>query len=127
MGAGFATAIGLMALALTLAGLYGVIVFSVAQRTREIGLRMALGATSWTVVRSILADGGKLALGGIAIGVGGAILVSRMLGGLLVGSRAADIGIFAAVAIGLGLAALSPYLPARRAARIDPVKALNDG
>ena len=128
MGAGFATAIGLLALALTLAGLYGVIVFSVAQRTREIGLRMALGATSWTVVRSILADGAKLALGGIVIGVVGAVLVSRMLGGLLVGSRAADIGIVAAVAIGLGLAALlSTYLPARRAARIDPVKALNEG
>ena len=128
MGAGFATAIGLLALTLTLAGLYGVIVFSVAQRTREIGLRMALGATSWTVVRSILADGAKLALGGIVIGVVGAVLVSRMLGGLLVGSRAADIGIVAAVAIGLGLAALlSTYLPARRAARIDPVKALNEG
>ena len=89
---------------------------------------MALGATSWTVVRSILADGGKLALGGIAIGVIGAVLVSRLLGGLLVGNRAADIWIFAAVAAGLGLAALlSTYLPARRAAGIDPVKALNEG
>ncbi len=128
MGAGFATAIGLVALGLTLAGLYGVIVFSVAQRTREIGLRMALGATAWTVVRSILADGGKLALGGIAIGVVGAVLISRLLGGLLVGSRAADVGIFVAVAFGLGLAALlSTYLPARRAARIDPVRALNEG
>ena len=128
IGAGFAMAIGILALGLTLAGLYGVIVFSVAQRTREIGLRMALGATSWTVVRSILADGGKLALGGIAIGVVGAVLISRMLAGLLVGSRAADVLIYAVVAIGLGVAALlSTYLPARRAARIDPVKALNEG
>ena len=128
LGAGFATAIGLLALCLTLTGLYGVIVFAVAQRTREIGLRMALGATSGAVVRSILADGGKLVLGGIAIGVVGAVLISRLLAGLLVGSRAADVAIFAAVAIGLGLAALlSTYLPARRAARIDPVKALNEG
>jgi len=128
LGAGFATAIGLLALGLTLAGLYGVIVFSVAQRTREIGLRMALGATSGTVVRSILADGGKLALAGIALGTVAAVLVSRMLGGLLIGSRATDAVIFGAVAVGLGLAALfSTYLPARRAARIDPVKALNEG
>lgn len=128
LGASFAGAIGLVALGLTLAGLYGVIVFSVAQRTREIGLRMALGATSETVVRSILADGGKVALAGITIGVVLAVFVSRTLGGLLVGSRAGNVGIFAAVAIGLGLAALlSTYLPARRAARIDPVKALNEG
>jgi putative ABC transport system permease protein len=71
-----------VALGLTLAGLYGVIVFSVAQRTREIGLRMALGATSETVVRSILADGGRLAVAGITSGVVLAVLVSRTLGGL---------------------------------------------
>ncbi len=128
LGAAFVSVIGLLAVALTVVGLYGVIAYSVAQRTREIGLRMALGATRWTVVRSILADGGKLALTGITIGVIGAVLVSRMVGGLLVGSRSADAGIFTVVAIGLGLAALlSSYLPARRAARIDPLKALNDG
>jgi predicted permease len=128
MGAGFASAIGLLALALTLAGLYGVIVYSVTQRTKEIGLRMALGATRWTVVRSILGDGGKLALIGIVIGIVGAVAISRMLGGLLVGSRGADAAIFAAVAIGLAAATLvSTYLPARRAARIDPVKALGEG
>jgi predicted permease len=128
IGAGFAAAIGLLALALTLAGLYGVIVYSVAQRNREIGLRMALGATRWTVVRSILGDGGKLAAIGIAIGVGLAVVISRLIGGLLFGSRAGDIAIFVIVGVGLGLAALlSTYLPAQRAARIDPVKALNDG
>ncbi|MEO7965530.1 MAG: FtsX-like permease family protein, partial [Gemmatimonadaceae bacterium] len=127
LGAGFATVIGGLAVVLTLVGLYGVIVFSVVQRTREIGLRMALGATRWTVVRSILADGGRLALAGIAVGIALAVLVSRQLGGLLVGSRSADILIFIGVAAGLSIAALlSAYLPARRASRIDPVKALVD-
>ena len=127
VGAGFASAIGLLALALTLTGLYGVIAFSVAQRTREIGLRMALGATPATVVRSILADGVKLAVVGIGVGTIVAVLISRMIGSLLVGSRAGDPGIFVVVAFGLGLAVLlSTYLPARRAARIDPMKALND-
>jgi putative ABC transport system permease protein len=128
VGAGFATVIGGLAVALTLVGLYGVIAYSVVQRTREIGLRMALGATRWTVVRSILADGAKLAAGGIAAGIVIAVLVSRMVGGLLVGSRSADAAIFAAVAIGLAAAALlAAYIPANRASRIDPVKAIGEG
>ncbi len=127
LGAGFSTAIGGLAVALTLLGLYGVIVFTVAQRTKEIGLRMALGATRWAVVRSILADGGKLAVLGVAIGLGGAIAVSRMIGSMLVGSRSADVLIFTAVPLALGVAALlSAWLPARRASRIDPVRALGE-
>ncbi len=127
VGAAFAASIGFLALVLTLVGLYGVIAFSVAQRTREIGVRIALGATWWTVVRSVLFDGGKLAFGGIGIGLVLAVLIGRLMGGLLVGNRA-DLLIYTAVATGLALAALvSAYLPARRAARIDPVKALSEG
>jgi ABC-type antimicrobial peptide transport system permease subunit len=127
LGASFASVIGLLAVVLTLVGLYGVIAYSVAQRTQEIGLRMALGATQRNVVRSILADGGKLAFAGIGLGVVAAVLISRMIAPLLVGSRAGDVVIVAGVAFGLGLAALlSAYLPARRAARVDPVDALNE-
>lgn len=126
MGAGFALAVGLLGLALTLAGLYGVTAFSVAQRTREIGIRIALGASRRAVIRSILREGGKLAAAGIVLGAVVAVLIARLLGGLLLGSRSADAAIFAVVAVGLALATLlSAYVPARRAARIDPVRTLN--
>ena len=128
VGAGFASVIGGLAVILTLVGLYGVIVMSVVQRTREIGLRMALGASRATVVRGILIDAGKLALSGILVGIALSVVVSRMLGSLLIGSRAADGVILVLVSLGLGGAALlSAYLPARRASRIDPVTALADG
>lgn len=127
VGAAFAASIGFLALVLTLVGLYGVIAFSVTQRTREIGVRIALGATWWAVVRSILFDGGKLAFAGIGIGLVLAVMISRLMGGLLIGDRI-DLLIYAAVATGLGIATLaSAFLPAQRAARIDPVRALSEG
>jgi len=117
--------IGLLAMALTLVGLYGIIAYSVSERTREIGLRMALGASSWSVTRSVLAQGGRLALFGIGLGLLGALLVTGVFGGLLVDVNARDPLIFGSVALGLAAVALgSSYLPARRASRIDPVKAI---
>jgi ABC-type antimicrobial peptide transport system permease subunit len=126
VGAVFASSVGLLAVFLTTMGLYGLIAFMVTQRTREIGLRMALGADRWTVVRSILGQGGRLAGVGIALGLVGAFLVTRALGSLLIGVRVTDVSVFAAVAVGLALVTLaSAFVPARRASRIDPVTALN--
>jgi predicted permease len=125
LGAGMAAALGGLALILTCVGLYGVVAYSVAQRSREIGLRMALGADRWTVIRSIVMSGGMLAVMGIAIGSAIALVITRSLSGLLVGVNVTDPLIFAAVAVGLTVVALaSSWIPAWRAARIDPVRAL---
>ncbi len=121
IGAAAATAIGAVAIALTLMGLYGIIAYSVTERTREIGLRMALGASRWTVIRSVLGQGGRLAAIGIGLGILGALVVSRALAGLLVGVGTRDRVVFVAVAVGLALATLgSAYLPARRASQDRP-------
>lgn len=125
LGAGMAAALGGLALVLTCVGLYGVVAYSVAQRSREIGLRMALGADRWTVIRSVVAGGGLLAAIGIVIGAGIALAVTRLLSGLVVGVNVTDPLIFGAVAVGLSVVALaSSWIPAWRAARIDPVRAL---
>ena len=125
LAAAMAAALGGLALVLTCVGLYGVVAYSVAQRSREIGLRMALGADRWTVIRSVVAGGGVLAAIGIAIGGALALLVTRSLSALLVGVNVTDPVIFGAVAVGLALVALaSSWIPAWRAARIDPVRAL---
>lgn len=127
LGAGMAGALGALALVLTCVGLYGVVAYSVAQRSREIGLRMALGADRWTVIRSVVAGGGLLAAIGIAVGAGIALLVARGLAGLLVGVRVTDPRVFVAVAAALTLVTLaSAWIPAWRAARIDPVRALRE-
>jgi predicted permease len=125
VGAAMASAIGALALILTCVGLYGVVAYSVAQRTREIGLRMALGADRWMVIRSVALQGAWLAGLGIAIGVAVALVATRPLAGLVIGVSVTDGAIFGGVAAALGLVALgAAYLPARRAARIDPVRAL---
>jgi putative ABC transport system permease protein len=127
LGAGMASGLGALALMLTCVGLYGVVAYSVAQRSREIGLRMALGADRWDVIRSVVAGGGMLAFVGIAVGTVLALLVTRPLSGLLVGVRVTDPVIFTGVAAGLALVTLaSAWIPARRAARIDPVRALKE-
>ncbi len=114
-----------LALLLGVIGLYGVIAYSVSQRTREIGVRMALGAQRGTVYQLILREAGVLTTLGIAAGIVCALFASTLLQGLLFQIRTWDIQTLAAVAILLGLAALlASFIPARRAASINPVDAL---
>jgi predicted permease len=115
----------LLALLLGAAGLYGVIAYSVSRRTREIGVRMALGAQPGTVYRLILKEAGWLIAAGIAIGLVCSVAAATLLRGLLFGVRAADPETLAAVAAVLGISALlASYIPARRAASVNPVEAL---
>ena len=119
------SAFGVLALALSAIGLYGVVSYAVAQRTREVGIRMALGADSRTVVRLLAASGLKLVIVGGAIGLTIALLVTRLLSGLLFGIDTIDPLTFIGVPLVLGATALlAVYLPARRASRINPVTAL---
>jgi predicted permease len=127
LGAGMAAALGALALVLTCVGLYGVIAYTVAQRSREIGLRLALGADRSAVIRSVVGRGGLLALIGIGIGTAVALLITRPLAGLVVGMNVKDPVIFLSVASALTLVSMaSAGIPAWRAARIDPVRALRD-
>jgi predicted permease len=116
-----------VALALAASGLYGVIYYVVAQRTREIGIRVALGAQSSRVVRMVLGQGALLAGIGVICGVGGALLLSRFLAGMLYGVGTRDPLTFAVVPIVLGVVAfLATLVPAWKAARVDPVAALRE-
>jgi predicted permease len=119
---------GMMALALGIIGIYGVISYAVSQRTREIGIRLALGAERNTILGMVMSDGIRLAGAGIAIGAVVALLLARLLSGfsqLLYGVRASDpITLFIVSATLLIVAALACYLPARRAASIEPMNAL---
>ncbi len=115
------------ALALLLAGvgLYGVVSCSVSQRTREIGIRVALGATSRSVVRMTMQQGARLAGAGLVIGLAAALALTRLLQSLLFETSPHDPTVYAVVAVGLlGVAALACWLPARRAAKVDPIIAL---
>ena len=116
-------------IALTLAaiGLYGVVSYAVAQRTREVGIRMALGADTVRVVRLLTSSALKLVMVGGALGLVASLVVARLLGGLLYGGETFDLVTFVAVPLVLGLTAVAAaYLPARRAARLNPVTALRD-
>jgi putative ABC transport system permease protein len=118
---------GFAALALLLAGvgIYGVMAFTVTQRTQEIGLRIALGASRANVTGLIVREGAILALIGLALGIGGAMLVGRTMQSTLYGVQALDLSVVASVtAVLFATALLASYLPARRAAEIDPVRAL---
>ncbi len=118
-------AFGAFALILACVGIYGVISYSVAQRTREIGVRVALGASRSNIFGMILGEGARLAGLGIAIGIVAALGVTRMMSSFLYEVRPADPATFAVVCvILLGVAALACYLPARRATRVDPLVAL---
>jgi putative ABC transport system permease protein len=106
-------------------GIYGVISYSVAQRTREIGIRMALGARRQEVLLLIVGQCARLAFLGVAIGLACALVLTRLMSSLLYGVAAADPATYAIVAILLVVVALAAsYLPARRAMRMDPAIAL---
>lgn len=117
----------LLALVLAAVGLYGVIAFSVSQRTREIGIRAALGAERGRITSLVLNEGAKLGLLGLGIGLVASIAVTRVLSGLLYQVSATDPLTFVGVLLFLGgTVLLASYLPARRASRIDPVDALRN-
>jgi putative ABC transport system permease protein len=115
----------IVALLLTMTGIYGVVAYSVAQRTREIGLRMALGAKQRDVLKLVLGQGVVLMSIGIGIGLAGGLALTRVLSSLLHGVRPTDPPTFVGVSLLLGGAALlASYIPARRAAKVDPMVAL---
>jgi len=116
---------GALALALAAIGVYGLMAYAVAQRTREIGIRLSLGARPEQVVRELSRHGARLSLAGAAIGIAGALLLARFLRTMLFGVAAADAPTIAmVVGIMTGVVLAATYLPASRAARIDPMLAL---
>jgi predicted permease len=126
-GAALLGVFGVLALVLACVGLYGVMSYTVGQRTREIGLRMALGASPWTAMTLVLRQGMTLVGLGVVIGVMGGRAVSQYIAALLYGS-ANDATSFAGASLALlVVAALASLLPARRASRVDPIVALREG
>lgn len=116
---------GGLALVLASVGLYGVISFVAARRTREIGVRIALGARSGDVLRLIVAEGLKLVLGGMLIGIAGALVLTRLLEGMVYSVSLRDPLIFVLVTLlMIVVSLLACYVPARRATCVDPVMAL---
>ncbi len=118
-------AFAVLALLLAALGIYGVMAFAVAQRTHEIGLRMALGAQRHDIVWLVLTDALKLALSGTAAGLVGVVILGRIMHSTLYGVNTIDGGSFVIVAaLLLTVAMIASYLPARRSAKVDPMVAL---
>jgi ABC-type antimicrobial peptide transport system permease subunit len=119
------TVFGSVALLLAGIGIYGLMAYSVQQRTQEIGIRLALGADTTDVRRMVVFQGMRLALAGVAIGIAAAFGLTRLMAAFLFGVDAKDPAVFTAVAVLLSLVSLlAVWLPARRATRVDPVLAL---
>jgi ABC-type antimicrobial peptide transport system permease subunit len=128
MGVSLLSVFGLLALGLASVGLYGIMAYSVNQRKREIGLRMALGAERGTVLGLILKQGMRLVLTGVLIGMGSALLVGQLLKRMLYGVAGDDpMSVASAAVVLISVALLACYLPARWASRVDPVVALREG
>lgn len=120
---------GFAALALTLAaiGIYGVMAYSVRRRTRELGTRLALGASRADIIRLVMREGGVITVAGVAVGLTSGVLAARSLSAVLFGVPPSDPWSMVAAAVLLGLTAMAAcYLPARRAARVDPAQTLVD-
>jgi putative ABC transport system permease protein len=114
-----------LAMLLAVVGIYGVIAYAVVQRTREVGIRRALGAQPGNILRLIACEGLGLTAAGVVLGIGGAFALTRLIKGLLFHVSATDPSIFAGIALLFVIVALAAsYIPARRAARIDPAEAL---
>jgi len=119
------TVFSAVALTLGAIGIYGVLAFAVARRTREIGLRLALGAARRRVLLSVVGSGLRLVLVGVTVGVAGALVLTRFLSGLVFGVSVRDPAVFATVPLVLlVVAAIAALLPARRAAQTDPMVAM---
>ena len=126
VGANLLTALGLVSLLLATLGLYGVMAYSMSQRTREIGIRMALGARPMQVLRMVIREGMWLCIIGVAAGVVPALLLSRLAAGVLYGVQSSDPGTYlSAPAVLAAFALLAAWLPAHRAAHVNPVEALH--
>ena len=116
---------GVIGLVLTMTGVYGLVSYSVAQRTQEIGIRMALGATRQTVLRLVVGQGVVLAVAGVTIGLAGSYLLSKLIETLLFNVEPRDVATFTAAGLVLLVATLlASYIPARRATKVDPLVAL---
>jgi putative ABC transport system permease protein len=127
MGAAMLAIFGAIALILAVVGVYGVLSYSVNQQTREIGIRMAMGAQTSGVLRLVVGQGMRLAGVGLALGLLVAFAAMRLLDSLLFGVSTHDPLTFGAVSLILALAAvLACYIPARRATKVDPIIALRD-
>jgi ABC-type antimicrobial peptide transport system permease subunit len=117
--------ISVLAMILGAVGLYGVLSYVVAERTREIGVRMALGATAGAVRRLVVSQGAKVVLIGTVVGIAAALASTRLLKALLYEVSALEPAVFVAMAIMMmGIGMLASYVPARRASRVDPIESL---